>query len=186
MTTSNEGRLPDKERAMEEEKPSASLFGRAFSAVEEVASLYCGAALIAVMVAFIAVEVISRLSVNYSFIGIVDIVSLCLVVITCITLSGVQREDAHIKMDLVAVKLSGRRAGYVLQFIILLLAMVTMGIFCYMMAKEALILYRTHDFTITINWPVWPFAMIIPLGLLLLIIRLGIQIKQSLTGILQR
>ena len=155
-------------------------FSMVFSAVETCISYILTGAVIAFMMFFITIEIISRLLFNYSFVGMVDIISLCMIMVAFLSLSGVQRENGHITMDLLPIKLSGTRKGKVLTFINLLFLIVAVFPLIITGTSNTINTYLQGDTTMTIYWPVWPAAVAIPIGCLLMFIRTGMQIWQHL------
>jgi len=149
---------------------------RVFPAIEETISFYLGGLLIVFVMLFVATEIISRLILNYSFVGIVDIIELCVLVICFVTLSGVQREDAHIKMDLVTDKLSGTKAGSIVKRVNLLLMTLTIAIICYAVGKAGFALFQAGNVTMTIYLPIWPAMVFVTVGCFLMLIRLILDI----------
>lgn len=164
---------------MDSDKPS-SLPARAFSAVEVFLSYFLTGALVAFMMLCVTAEVIFRLTFNHSFVGLVDVVSLCVIMLAFLSLSGVQRENAHIAMDLMPVRFSGRRVGSVLEFTNLLLVMVALLPLIYTGTFNVISLYQDKSSTMTIYWPLWPAGIAVPLGCILMFIRVGMQIWQRL------
>jgi TRAP-type C4-dicarboxylate transport system permease small subunit len=159
-----------------EKSNSSSLAGRAFSAVEAFLSYVLPGALVAFMMFFITAEVVLRLTINHSFVGLVDIISLCVIILAFLSLSGIQRENSHIAMDLVPMRLSGKHAGSVLEFINLLILIAALLPLIYTGACNVISLYQDQSTTMTIYWPLWPAGIVIPLGCLLMCMRVGIQI----------
>lgn len=154
--------------------------GKSFSSVEEFAGYVVCGALIVFTMFWVTSEIIARFAFNYSFKGIVDFVILFIIAVAFLSLSIIQRGDAHVRMDLFDARLSKRRAGLTMQCLILVLAAITAIVLCYTTAKYALMSYNEQRGTLLIGYPYWPFAALIPIGLLFLTIRLGIQVKQLL------
>ncbi len=156
------------------------------SEIESVVGLdICGCIIVGGMFVITA-NIISRFIFNFPFQGLSDIVCLMVVLITYLTLSRVQRDKAHIKMDLLLQKLSGRRwARLILEFIGLLLTIVAAVIIFYLVSTNALYMYQRNVLTEAIFFPQWPIGLAASLGCLMLLIRLGIDLKRQLTGILK-
>lgn len=154
----------------------SSLPGRVFSVVEACLSYLVPGILVVFMMFFITAEVMCRFVLNYSFVGLVDIVSLCVIMLAFLSLSGIQRENAHIAMDLIPIWLSRKRAGSILEFINLLVLMVALFPLVYAGADNVISLYKEQSATMTIYWPLWPIGLVIPVGSFLMFIRVGLQI----------
>lgn len=154
---------------------------RAFLAIEDTFSFYLTVALVFLVMGFIAIEILSRRLANYSFIGVVDIVELAVLILTFACISGIQRDNAHIKVDLVPDMLKGK-AAFILKFINLLVILAVVLVFTYISGKAALEAYQKGMLTWMIFWPTWPATMFMPIGFLLISIRVGIQLKQYLAG----
>ena len=166
-------------------KGDKGLWGRGFSAVEQwFGDVWCGV-LIAFMTLFMCTEIFARLIFNYSFIGIVDIVSLCLVMITYACLAAVERDDSHIKMDLIPERLSGKVSGAVLESINMVLGMIAVGFLLYAVTITVISLQRVGGVTMTIYWPYWPAGLFMPIGCLLYIVRMGVNLRKALSKIKQ-
>lgn len=157
----------------------ASRAGRLFGAVENIISFYLNGAIIFLVMCMISIEILSRYFFNFSFMGVVDIVELTMLVLAFASLSGVQRDDNHIKVDLIQKKLQGRVSGSVLSLFNRLLTMLVAVTFFYIAVRAALEAYQDNILTWMIFLPKWPAVLFVPIGWFLLCIRVGIQIKQS-------
>lgn len=186
MTAPGQNDTPNEKTEVTEKASSGEIvrwLSRVFLASENTVSFCLSAAIICFVMLFITTEIFSRFIFNYSFLGIVDIVELCVVVLVFASLSGVQGDDAHIKMDLLADRLKGKRIGLVLLCINRLFLLVVALVFSYAGVMVALRSYQMNHLTNALFWPAWPAVMFIAVGFFLLSIRLGIQLKQYLASL---
>jgi len=158
---------------------TAGQASRLFETVENIVSFYLNEGLIFFVMAMIAIEILSRYFFNFSFMGVVDIVELTMLVLAFASLSGVQREDQHIKVDLIEKKLNGRLSGLVLHLFNQVLTLLVSVALFYIAVRAVLEAYQDSILTWMIFLPKWPAVLFIPIGWLLMCIRVGIQIKQS-------
>lgn len=154
--------------------------GRVFGMVENVVSIHLNSLIVLFMMLFIAMEIFSRKAFNVSFPAVVDIVILCMLILVFSSLSGVQRGEAHLKIDIVTEKLKGKTAGFTLQLINRLLTLGISLFLCYIAVVATLKAYQYNTVTMAALLPTWPAVTLIPVGFLLLSIRLIIQFKQDL------
>ncbi len=161
------------------------LWGNRYTSCEEIVSLSFSAWLIALMMFAVTTEIMSRYVFNAPIKGMAEIVSFAVIAITFMSLAGAQREKAHISMDLFSEKLSGRRAGLILELVLLLLMVVTVAIVVAMVFTRPFYLYQTNSMSDVLFIPKWTVALVMPIGSLLLLVRLGIQVKEQITGILK-
>ena len=70
-----------------------------------------------------------------------------------------------------------------LQFV--LLGLVTAIVFTYVGAMAFISSYETSIKTLAIFWPIWPAMIFIPIGFLMLTLRLSIQFKQDIASLLK-
>jgi len=131
--------------------------------------------LIVLCVLSIAAEVITRIVFSYSFMGLIELVSLSMAVITFASLAVIQRGNQHILIDLLETTLSGSRIGILIKCTNLLLCAAVASVLCYVTAEYTIKLYVQHRTTQVLYMPYWPFAVLIPIGLLFFVIRVGIQ-----------
>ena len=154
--------------------------GQLFDAAENMISFYLNGAIIFSVMCMISIEILSRYFFNFSFMGVVDIVELTMLVLAFASLSGVQRDDNHIKVDLIEKKLNGRIIGLVLHLFNRLLTLLVSVVLFYVAIRAALEAYQDNILTWMVFLPKWPAVLFIPIGWFLLCIRVGIQIKHSL------
>ena len=184
MVTNGTSNKPTGNDTSEKPSPSksTSLLGKISFNIEEVISFYWSGLIVGFMALWITIEILARLSVNFSFYGIPDIVALLMVVLTFTSLSGVQRNKAHIRMDLLPNKLSGRSLG-ILETVNLLFGVVAAIIVFFAGTSYVLTLYEGGAVTEAVRWPLWTAGIFLPIGCLLLLLRLGVHIKQYFSTI---
>ena len=146
---------------------------------ERVFSFYIPGVFLAYICLFITTEILARLLFNYSFVGVVDLVEQTVVMVTYLSIAGVQSERGHITMDLLPNKLKTRRAGPILDCFFLGVGIITM-----LVVLIAVTFYWIHtihggDQLPTLVWPKWPFTIAMPLGILFMLLRLVMQFTES-------
>lgn len=161
------------------------LRGSRYSATEEIVSFVLGGWLVVFLMFMMAFQIFSRYLFNYPFKGVSDLVCLIVVVITFVSLSGVQREKGHISMNLLADRLSGRWSGAVLELVVLLLMLVTTSFIFYVVLSRPGYFYKANAITEVLYIPQWPVAIVMPIGALLLLVRVCLQIKEQINIILK-
>ena len=148
-----------------------SLPERIFNWVEAVFSSWASGVLLVFVMFFISAEIIGRFLVNHSFLGIVDIVELCVLVLTFIALSITQKHNAHISMDLVTNKYTGSRTGYIIDSVNLVLMLLVAVFLFYVTAVYTGYLNSYHIRSDLIKMPVVPWAVFMPIGCAVFIVR---------------
>ena len=157
------------------------LLGRIFSTAElGLGDVWCGV-LISFMTLFMATEIIARLIFNYSFMGIVDIIGLCMIMITYACLAAVERDNSHIKMSLVPDRLKGRLSGSILEIVNILVGMAAISFLLYAVTMSTIRAAQIGSITMTIGIPYWPAAMFMPLGCVFFLIRMGLQLAKTIS-----
>jgi len=157
----------------------AHVLGGVFETAENIFSFYLNGIIICFVMFFISTEIICRRFFNFSFLGVMDIVELTMLIIAFTSLSGVQRDDRHIKVDLIEKKLQGRWSGFILSLFNKLLTLAVAIVLFYIAIRAAMEAYQDNILTWMIYLPKWPAVVFVPIGWLLLCIRVGIQIRQG-------
>jgi TRAP-type C4-dicarboxylate transport system permease small subunit len=155
-----------------------NLLSRVFNGVEDAVSFYLTGAIITFLMLFIGLEVLARLILNISIVAVLDVTEVLIIVVALAGLSGTQREDGHVKMDLVLNTLMKGRTGPILQVINSFIGAVFFAALCVFGGRYVYGLYQTGQETLDVFIKIWPFAMALPLGALLIAIRFSIQTKQ--------
>jgi TRAP-type transport system small permease protein len=158
-----------------------SMAARVYDFLEGGVTFYVLGAVIVLICVFITAEVVARFVLNYSFMGLIDIVEQGVVLVTYLSLGLAQQKREHIYVDLLPNKLSGRRSGFVLDAFLLILGILVtallLGESIWYFAKA----YRGGGTTMTIFLPKWPFVLAMPIGLLFYLLRQIIQLVESLS-----
>ena len=155
---------------------------RIFGAVENLVSIRLNTVVVLFMMLFIAMEIFSRKAFNYSFPAVVDIVTLGMLVLVFASLSGVQREESHLKIDIITEKFKGKAAGAALQLINRLLTLAVALVLCYIALIAAIKAHQHNTVTMAALLPTWPAVMFIPIGFFLICVRIIVQFKQDLAS----
>ena len=128
----------------------------------------------------IAYEVLTRKFFNISTPALVDIVSLSMLIVTFCSLSGIQREGQHIRIDILVDKLKGK-ARYFFQLFESIIVLVT----CLFLTNAA---FRVFIYILNFNAvsegariPKWYFVVFVPISLTILCIRIILQIIKKLS-----
>ena len=154
---------------------------RFYDFIEGGVTFYILGAIIVFICIFITAEVLARLILNHSFMGLVDIVEQGVVLITYLSLGLVQRERGHIFVDLIPERLEHRRSGPVLDCFLLalgiLITALLMGESIWFWLKSC----RDGGTTMTVFLPKWPFVLAMPVGFFFYLMRQVIQFKESLS-----
>lgn len=157
---------------------SVQVWGKVFDVAENIFSFYLNGLIIGFVMFFISTEIICRYFFSFSFLGVMDIVELTMLIIAFTSLSGVQKNDRHIKVDLLEKKLKGRRSGYILYLFNRILTLgVSIALF-YISIRAVMEAYQDNILTWMIYLPKWPAVAFVPIGWLLMCIRVGIQVRQ--------
>ena len=150
-----------------------------YSLSERVISRYIPGILLVIMCALITAEILSRTIFNHSFFCVIDIVEQAVVMLTYLALAGVQNDRGHINLDILPKKLSSTKAGYILDCIFLAIGIVTMVVIFIIVCIYWIQTIKEHGQLSTLVWPKWPFMVTMPVGILFMFIRLGIQFWES-------
>ena len=131
------------------------------------------------MAAIITTEILGRLILNRSWQGLVDMTENLVVLLAFMSLAGVQAERSHITVDVLAEKLKHKKEGPIVDCVVQALGMLVMGFVFAELVWYMVRAYTTGMTTVTLFWPVWPFAMGMALGVLLFVFRMALQLKES-------
>lgn len=128
------------------------------------------------------IDIIMRKLFASSIYGLEEIVSFAMMVITFLTLSLNQKEGHHVRMTLVLEKLTPkfRRS---LETVTLLLSFSIFIIVTYAGILYCADIYRKGGISVLLALPLWPFYLTVPIGSLLLCLRLLFQIKSEIKNI---
>jgi TRAP-type C4-dicarboxylate transport system permease small subunit len=155
-------------------------FRKSFDFIERLTSLYIPGIILVYMGIIVTAEILARVCLNYSFWGIVDTVDQSILMLGYLSLAWVQRGRDHITVDLLPAKLRHRRAGSILDCMILAFCLVVAGFLFYEICWYLVQAYSANEQTMTLFWPKWPFVIFMALGVMVFLIRLGLQFWDSL------
>lgn len=155
-----------------------------YDVIERIFSIGIPGAMVVVMGAMITMEILGRLIVNRSWQGLVDMTENLVVLLAFLSLAAVQAERSHITVDILYEKLKHRRIGAVLDCIALGIGIVVMSFVFGELVWYCVRARITGMTTVTLFWPVWPFALGLVIGALLFIFRMALQFKESFLKVL--
>jgi len=160
-------------------KSSTNFLGTLINTIERWANIV-GTWLIMVLMVIVCADVIHRGLLGSSIIGAIELSVMLMVGITALTLAFTQHENGHVRMELVIGKLEGRTRQWVEIFAITMCLAFSILIFI-MTVKLAIDSVAVMEIIEGISGlPLWPWKILIPVGFLLLIIRLTIQLVQHI------
>jgi TRAP-type C4-dicarboxylate transport system permease small subunit len=158
---------------------------KGYSIFETIVSKWLCGAMVVFMMLFIVIEITSRKLFNYSFLGLVDLVSLSIVIVGFGAIGLVQKKQSHIRMDILQNKLAGKRSGFLAEAIVLVIMLGISAILIYAVGRLALRYYQNGYATPSVYFPQWPAAIFMPLGYLFLIVQLIVGIKQNISNFIR-
>lgn len=164
---------------MEEEKISQSALENFVDSMEKTITYFGLGILVVAMCLFITGEILSRLLFNYSFLGVVELVEQLVVILAYLSIAAVQKERKHITVDILPEKLRARKAGPILDCILLAVSASMMAFMFVEVIWFLVRAYKMNSTTTTLFWPVWPFILVMAIGILMMIMRLAMQLKNG-------
>ena len=143
---------------------------------------FAGASLIGFMMLFTMTEIVGRYLLNRPIKGHVEIVEMVMAGVVFLGLAFTQKVGGHVRMELFVVRVLKGRARLIVESFTLLLALFVFAIIL-VYSLEASVVYslRMGDITPLLYLPTWPAKLCIPIGSLLLCVRLVIEIIQHLS-----
>jgi TRAP-type transport system small permease protein len=158
---------------------------RVYDFLEGGVTFYILGAIIVFICVFITAEIVARFVLNYSFMGLIDIVEQGVVLVTYLSLGLTQKKREHIFVDLLPNILSGRRSGFLLDSLMLALGVLVTAALLGESVWYFVKAYHGGGTTMTIFLPKWPFVLALPIGLLFYLLRQVIQLGESLSKAVQ-
>jgi len=134
-----------------------------------------GAVLIYALGALVALNVLLRLA-DMSITGVTEYAAMALVLITFLGLAYTQREDGHIRIDIVVSRLSPR-AQRVLETITCVVSVPFLIVLVRWTAQIAQHSYRLESTTMQTSISVWMIQMFVPLGLAMWALAMAMHIR---------
>ncbi|MDP6515027.1 MAG: TRAP transporter small permease [Alphaproteobacteria bacterium] len=136
---------------------------------------HASVAIILFVMAYVLAEVVMRYAFNSPLPGHLEGAELLLPMIVFFAVSYTQSRNGHVGMTLVVDMLSPQTRR-ITDIVTLVLSMLTCAVLAYFGAKQAYIAWDIDDVTMTPPyWPIWPSAAVVPIGYLLLSIRMCLQ-----------
>ena len=136
---------------------------------------FASTALIIFVMLFICAEVIMRYVFNSPIQGHLEGAELFVPIIVFFAISYTQSQNGHVGMTLVIDNLPPRVRRY-MEIMTLLLSVMTCAVLSYFSYKYAYNEWRIDDVTMTPPyWRIWPSAAAIPLGYMMIAMRLYLQ-----------
>lgn len=152
-----------------------------YDSIERIFAVVIPGILILFMGVFVTAEILGRIFLNISIFGLIDITENLVALLAFLSLAGVQVGRGHITVDILPAKLSKYRAGAILDCILLALSILVIAFVFGEITWYTVRSYKTHMQTVTLFWPVWPFALGMAIGAFFMIPRMIKQFKKSLT-----
>ena len=151
---------------------------RALVPVEDLANLLAAIAIFLLMVLGVA-QIVMRSIFNTPIEGYIDLVELSMASMAFLGAAYCQRLGAHIRMELLVGRLSGR-ALWGAEIIATVVAMVIVGVLVWYGAGHFWRAYTLGDTTIDAEFPVWPSKLLVPIAFSIWWLRLLVQMMGSI------
>lgn len=145
---------------------------KGLSFFEDLFSYYMPGVLIVILMILMCIEICLRWVFRTSLMGVVEMVEVSMVVITFASLAGIQRDKGHVRMNLLIDKLSGKKIGVVIETLNPLFILTICAILLYPFIKTVINFKQFNETTEYFLIPLWLVGIFMPLGLLVLCIRL--------------
>jgi len=142
------------------------------SSFEDLFSYYMPGVLIVILMILMCAEICLRWVFRTSLMGVVEMVEVSMVVITFASLAGIQRDKGHVRMNLLIDRLSGKRIGALIEALNPLFIFAMCAILFYPFVRAVIRFKQFNETTEYFLIPLWLVGIFMPLGLLVLCIRL--------------
>jgi TRAP-type C4-dicarboxylate transport system permease small subunit len=146
-----------------------------FSSFEDFFSFYAPGVLTVILMIVMVTEICLRWIFRTSMMGVVEIVESAMVVIVFCSLSGIQREKGHVRMNLLTDKLSGKKSGALLETLSIIYMFVICAPLLHPFTVAVIRFKQANEMTEYLSIPIWIVGIFMPLGLLVICIRLIAQ-----------
>lgn len=133
-----------------------------------------GVVFILILMILTAAEITGRYVFNQPIPGYVEDVELMMAAIVFLGIAYTQRVGAHIRMDMVINRFSGR-TYHVTEALSCFLGLVAYGIICLSSLQGTIDAYQMGDVTEYLYTPTWPSKLCVPLGAFFLCLRFLLQ-----------
>ena len=149
------------------------LFDKKLSVVENSLVLFVGISIFIVMI-LTSIQIISRV-LGYPWPAFLELSELAISIFAFLGVAYAQRMDSHIRMELLVSNLKGR-IKWIVEFMSTLLSFAVISILIYFSSLFAIDAYVIGDSTMDYLFPTWPAKFLVPLGFLIWLIRLFLEL----------
>lgn len=156
------------------DQSTLSQVDRLFFKLEGVLAL-CSGVIILLLVLLSVANILGRWFFSLPVDGYIDWVEQSMAFFAFLGIAFVQRQGAHIRMDMVIETLQ-RRPLWIAELLAVALMFVITSILIYGSFLHFLRAYQIGDSSLDIDLPVWPAKLVVPLALSVLLLRLALQI----------
>lgn len=155
-----------------------ALLIRRLAPVEDIANFIAALAIFLLMVLGV-VQIVSRTVFDVPITGYIDLVELSMASMAFLGAAYCQRLGAHIRMELLVGRLSGRalRASEVFSTLV---ALFIVGVLIWYSGGHFWRSLTLGDTTIDAEFPVWPSKLLVPVAFSIWFLRLGLQLCGSI------
>jgi TRAP-type C4-dicarboxylate transport system permease small subunit len=166
-------------------KLSIEKFTKCFDSAEKISAVVAGYVIVCLMLLTV-LDVAVRAIAGESIEGVYTLSELLMVAVCFLATAFTQKENAHVTMDFLMVRLKGRILNYTEVFASIL-SVAICALLSYRATVEAIGAVEMKLVAAgTVPWPAWPFKIAVAFGFLLLLIRVSIQFTQKLRLLLSR
>ena len=156
-----------------------SVLGKFIDRVEEWSNL-AGTWLIVFLMVLIISDVAYRTLAGKSILGAYNLAELIMVGIVFLSLAYAQKQRGHVRMEVVVDRLR-EKAQQLTEIAAFFLSLAICALIFYQSILEALLAVDINLITSGIvQWPAWPFKIVVAFGFFLFCIRIGIQLTQQI------
>lgn len=156
-----------------------SFLGKLVDRVEEWSNL-AGVWLIVFLMALIISDVAYRTLAGRSILGAYNLAEIVMVGICFFSLAYAQKKRGHVRMEVLVDRLRGK-ALHLTEIVAFFVSLAICALIFYQSILEALLAVDINLITSgIIQWPAWPFKIVVAFGFFLLCIRIGIQLTQQI------
>lgn len=148
---------------------------KGFSSFEDFFCYYIPGVLTVILMIVMCTEICLRWIFHTSMMGVVEIVESAMVVITFASLSAIQREKGHVRMNLLVDKLSQKKSGAVIETLTPLYILAMCAVLLHPFTVAVMRFKQANEISEYLSIPLWIVGIFMPLGLLVLCIRLIAQ-----------
>ncbi|MDA9207280.1 TRAP transporter small permease [Octadecabacter sp.] len=151
---------------------------RGMMPIEDLANLIAAFAIVALMVLGVT-QIVARTLFNSPIKGYIDLVELSMASMAFLGAAYCQRLGSHIRMELLAGNLKGRKL-WALETFGAGIAMFIIGVLIYYSYGHFMRAYTTGDTTMDAEYVTWPSKLLVPIAFSIWWVRLAIQFAGSI------